>query len=198
MGSPDTRQITEFLIAWSRGEDPALEDLMGLVYEELRSLARARLSREPGSPSLQVTELVHEAFLRLLEQRHLQWQSRSHFYGIAARMMRRILIDDARKYLYAKRGGGAPKLSLDQALSIPVERAPELVALDDALHSLAQFAPRQARVVELRYFGGLSRKDIAALLGVSVPTVGRQWRVARAWLYRHMVAEGPWEEVDGR
>lgn len=178
-------QITRLLVAWSRGDRQALDELAPLVYDELRMVAEAYLSRERGY-SLQTTELVHEAFLRVLEQQHLPWQSRTHFYGIAARMMRRILVDHARKYLYAKRGAGAKKLSLEEAPVLAVARAPELVALDEALGHLAAIAPVQAHVVELRYFGGLTREEVAEILGISRATVTRQWRVARAWLYRYL------------
>ncbi len=178
--------VTQLLLRWGRGDRHALEDLMPRVYDQLRSLAAARLRRERADHTLEPTELVNEAFLRLIDQNRVTWESRGHFFGIAARMMRRILVDHARKLAYAKRGGDQQKVELGEALVLSKERAPELLALDDALESLAAIAPRQAQVVELRHFGGMTRQEIATVLGISVPTVARHWSAARAWLYRHL------------
>jgi RNA polymerase sigma factor (TIGR02999 family) len=159
------------------------------VYDELRSLASSYLRRESSGHTLETGALVHEAFLRLVDQERVQWQNRAQFFGIAAQMMRRILVDHARSHLYLKRGGGERKLSLDEALTLSAERAPELVALDEALQDLDTIAPQAARIVELRFFAGLTSEEIAHVLGVSVPTVTRGWRMARAWLYRHLSGE---------
>ena len=186
MTQHSTGPVTRLLQAWSKGDDQALEQLMPLVYDELHDLAEAYLRREPEGHTLQTTALIHEAFIRLLEQQRLTWESRTHFFGIAARMMRRILVDHARRRRYRKRGGGARRLSLDEAPALAADQVPELVALDDALSSLEAIAPRQVRVVELRYFAGLTRAETAEVLGISVPTVARHWRVARAWLLRQL------------
>ncbi len=181
--------ITLLLEQWSDGDQAALAELVPLVYDELRGLAAAYLRREPRGHTLPTSALVNEAFLRLVEQKRVQWRNRTHFFGIAARLMRRILVDHARRYLYAKRGAGARRLSLDQLPELGVMRPDELVALDDALCDLAVLDPDQVRVVELRYFGGLTGEEIGELLGISIPTVTRRWRMARAWLYRYLSAE---------
>jgi RNA polymerase sigma factor (TIGR02999 family) len=180
--------VTELLLAWSRGDQAALAALLPRVYEELRKLASGYLRQERPGHTLQTSDLVNEAFLRLVDQDRVQWRNRAQFFGIAAQMMRRILVDRARSHLYAKRGGGAPRLSLDEALTLAAERAPELVALDEALEELAKIEPDRARIVELRFFGGLTSEEIAQVLDVSVPTVTRGWRMARAWLYRELAA----------
>jgi RNA polymerase sigma factor (TIGR02999 family) len=181
--------VTQLLDKWSDGDDSALAELMPVVYEELAGLAAAYLRRERPDHTMQTADLVNEAYLRLVDQRRIQWQNRGQFFGVAAQMMRRILVNHARKHLYAKRGGGARKLSLDEGLDFSVEPSPELVALDDALTRLESFDPRQARVVELRFFAGLTSEEICEVLGVSVPTVTRDWRTARAWLYRALTEE---------
>lgn len=175
--------VTELLAAWSAGDDRAIAELMPRIYDEMCKLAARYLRRERKGHTLETSALVHEAYLRLVDQRHVQWQGRVHFLGIAAQMMRRILVDHARNRLAAKKGGGIKKLSLDQALTLAPERAPELVALDEALARLAAIDERQAGIVEFRFFGGLTSEEIACLLGVSVPTVTRGWRMARNWLY---------------
>lgn len=175
--------VTDLLLQWNAGSAPALERLMAVVYDELHDLAEAYLRREREDHTLETSALVHEAYLRLIDQKKVQWQNRTHFFGIAAQMMRRILVDHARSHLYAKRGAGAPKLSLDEALTLSLERAPELVALDEALDRLAHLHPQQAKIVELRFFVGLSAEEISQILGVSSRTVTRGWRIARAWLY---------------
>jgi RNA polymerase sigma factor (TIGR02999 family) len=180
--------VTRLLVAWSAGDERAQAELMAAVYRELRRLAAAYLRRERADHTLETSALVHEAFLRLVAQRRVSWQGRAHFFGIAAQMMRRVLADHARRHLYAKRGNGVRKASLDEALTLSVERAPELVALDDALTLLARLDPQKARIVELRFFAGLTSEEIARILGISVPTVTRGWRMARAWLYHHLSA----------
>jgi len=189
--SPDAAgadEVTELLAAWSRGDRSALERLMPLVENELQLLAHRYLRRERPGHTLQTTALVNEAYLRLVGQREPRWQNRAHFFGIAAQMMRRILIDHARKIRYAKRGGGAPKVSLDEACVLGEERAAELVALDDALQALARVDERKSRVVELRYFAGLSVEETAEVLGVHPDTVTRDWRRAKAFLRRELAA----------
>lgn len=178
--------VTQLLLRWGEGDRRALEDLMPMVYDQLRSLAASQLRRERGDHTLEPTALVNEAFIRLIDQSRVSWDSRSHFFAIAARMMRRILVDHARRLAYAKRGGDQQRVELSDVFALSAERAPELLALDEALESLAAIAPRQAQVVELRHFGGLTRDEVAAALGISVPTVARHWSAARAWLYRHL------------
>jgi RNA polymerase sigma-70 factor (ECF subfamily) len=176
------RDVTDLLVAWSRGDQAALQRLAPLVEQELEVIAHRYLRRERPGHTLQTTALVNEAYLRLVGQREPRWQNRAHFFGIAAQMMRRILIDHARKVAYAKRGGRAPKVSLDEACVVGEERAAELVALDDALQALARVDERKSRVVELRYFAGLSVKESAEVLGVHPDTVSREWRRAKAFL----------------
>ena len=175
--------VTELLAAWSAGDEHAMAALMPRVYDEMCHLAARYLRRERKDHTLETSALVHEAYLRLIDQQHVQWQSRVHFLGIAAQMMRRILVDHARSHLSAKKGGRIKSLSLDQALTLAPERAPELVAVDDALERLSVIDAQQTRIVELRFFGGLTSEEIACVLGVSVPTVTRGWRMARNWLY---------------
>ncbi|HET7294833.1 MAG TPA: sigma-70 family RNA polymerase sigma factor [Vicinamibacteria bacterium] len=178
--------MTDLLVAWSRGDAAALERLAPLVESELRLLAHRYMRRERPGHTLQTTALVNEAYLRLVGQRDPRWQNRAHFFGIAASMMRRILIDHARKVAYAKRGGGAPRIPLDEACVVGEARAAELVALDDALQALAQVDERKCRVVELRYFAGLSVEESAEVLGVHPDTVTREWRRAKAFLRREL------------
>jgi RNA polymerase sigma factor (TIGR02999 family) len=184
------REVTGLLLAWSEGDRDALDTLLPRVYGELRRLAASHLRRERAGHTLETRALVHEAFLRLVDQERVAWRSRGHFFGIAAQMMRRVLVDHARRHLYAKRGGGAPRFSLEEGLTLAPERAPELVALDEALGELERIAPRNARIVELRFFGGLTAEEIAEALGLSAPTVTRGWRMARAWLYRRLSGDG--------
>ncbi len=186
----ESGEITRWLSEWARGDEGALDRLVPRIYDELRSLASNYLRREHTGHTLETSALIHEAFVRLVGQQHVAWESRSHFFGIASRMMRRILVDHARAHRYGKRGGGFRHLPLDET-AVPVEITPELEALDDALRDLAAVSPEQARIVELRYFGGLGRAEIAEVLGVSVPTVARRWRVARAWLFRHLRGAEP-------
>jgi len=186
--------ITQLLLDWSGGDSAAADQLLSVVYRELRRLAASHLRREPRGRRLDTTELVHEAYLRLVDQKRVHWQSRHHFFGIAAQAMRRILVDEARSRLYAKRGSGRRPLPLDRALELPLEHASELIALDDALSDLAAIDREQAQIVELRYFAGLTHEEIAQLLDVSARTVGRRWRMARAWLYEQLHPGGD----DGR
>jgi RNA polymerase sigma factor (TIGR02999 family) len=180
------QDMTRLLAAWSDGDRSALDKLAPLVYDELRRLAHGYMRRERADHTLQTTALVNEAYLRLVDQRDVRWQNRAHFFAIAAQMMRRILIDYARKRAYAKRGGGARMLPLEETAVLTDDRASELIALDEALDSLAQFDERKGRIVELRFFGGLSVEEVAEVVGVSPDTVTREWRRAKAWLSREI------------
>jgi len=182
-------KVTQLLIDWGNGDRGALEKLVPLVHDELRALARRYMRRERAGHTLQTTALVNEAYLRLIGQKNVQWQNRAHFFGIAAQLMRRILIDHARSHHRARRGGGAFKLSLDEAALVSGEPAAELIALDDALQELEAVDPRKGRIVELRFFGGLSLEETAQTLGVSSMTVLRDWRMAKAWLRREISHE---------
>ena len=182
--TPSTRQVTELLAAWGAGDREALDALMPLVYDELRRLARRYMKGERPGNTLQTSALINEAYLRLVNQKEVRWQNRAHFYGIAAQLMRRILVDHARKRRYQKRGGGARRVSLDEALVVSGERAREVVALDEALEAFAAVDARKSRLVELRFFGGLSIEEAAEVLGVSPGTAMRDWTLAKAWLRR--------------
>ena len=186
MSEPSPQNVTKLLAQWSNGDQGALEALIPLVYEELRRVARYYLKQEKQNHTLSSTALVHEAYLRLVNQKEVTWQNRAHFFAVAAQMMRRILVDHARRRGYAKRGGGAMTLALEEAVATPQRREIDLVALDDALDSLAKLDQRQSRMVELRFFGGLSIEETSEVLGVSMPTVKREWASARAWLYREI------------
>lgn len=182
-------EVTQILHEWSDGDKDAPARLMPLVYNELRRQARNYLAKERGSHTLQPTALVHEAYLRLVDQTRISWQNRAHFFGIAANMMRRVLVDHARAHASEKRGGAAVRLSIED-IQIPLEqRASDLIALDDALEKLAQFDARKAKIVELRFFGGLTDEEIAEVLEISSRTVLRDWKTARLWLYRELSAE---------
>ena len=180
--------VTQLLRELSGGDRAALDKLLPLVYKELRHLAQGYLRRERSDHTLQPTALVHEAYLRLVDQ-NVAWQNRAHFFGVAAETMRRILIDHARSHQARKRGSGDIKLSLDEGINISDERARDLIALDDALKALARLDPQKSRIVELRFFGGLSIEETAEVLGVGTATVIRQWRTAKAWLY-HEISKG--------
>jgi RNA polymerase sigma-70 factor, ECF subfamily len=182
-------QHARLLAAWTQGDQAALEQLTPLVYQELHQLAHSYLRRERADHTLQPTALIHEAYLRLIDQKIEQFENRAHFYGVAARLMRQILVEYARSHHAAKRGGGALKLTLDAAVNSAQEHPAELIALDDALTALAQFDERKCHVIELRYFGGLSVEETALALGISVPTVVRDQRMAQAWLHREMAKE---------
>src|SRR5579871_3077629 len=179
----ENQDVTVLLSALTRGDDGAASRLIPVVYQELRKLAGAYMRREREDHTLQATALVHEAYLKLVEQRSVDWQSRAHFFGVAAQLMRRILIDHARGHLRQKRGGEHRKVSLDEALIFSEKQKDELLAVDDSLNQLAKLDPRQARIVEMRFFGGLSVEETAEVLGVSPKTVKRDWSVAKAWLY---------------
>jgi RNA polymerase sigma factor (TIGR02999 family) len=182
--------VTRLLVEWRHGDQAALAHLLPLVYDELRRLAQRYLQSERPDHTLQATALVHEAYLRLVDQRQAQWHNRAHFFGIAAQMMRRILVDHARQQHAAKRGGAEPKLSLDEAVHVSAERAVDVVALDEALTALAALDPQQSQIVELRFFGGLTIEETAEVLGVSPATVKRDWSMAQAWLYRELRTGG--------
>ena len=179
-------RITELLRAWTNGEDDALERLMPLVEGELRRLARAYMRRERRDHTLQPTALVNEAFLKLTEAQHVRWQDRAHFLGIAARVMRRVLVDHARHRGYYKRGGGAQRVTLHEELLTSADATVDLVALDDALNELAKVDVRKSRTIELRFFAGLSVEETAEVLQVSPDTVKRDWRLAKLWLLREL------------
>jgi len=179
-------EITQLLLRWSSGDQAALNQLMPIVYDELYKLAHGYLRRERPDHTLQPTALINEAYLRLVKQDFPEWQSRRHFYGVAAQLMRQILVDYARTRAADKRGGGAQILSLDEALTFSDEKAAEFVAFDDALLALAKFDWRKVRIIELRYFGGLSLEETAAELGISITTIGDEMRLARAWLRREL------------
>lgn len=179
-------EVTQILHEWSDGDEDAPARLMPFVYDQLRRQARAYLAKERGSHTLQPTALVHEAYFRLVDQRSVSWQNRAHFYGIAANMMRRILVDHARAHATGKRGGAVVRLSIDD-IQIPLEqRATDLIALDEALEKLAAFDERRSKIIEMRFFGGLNDDEIAEALNVSRRTVLRDWKTARLWLYREL------------
>jgi RNA polymerase sigma factor (TIGR02999 family) len=182
--APSPQQVTQLLVAWGGGDQAARDELMPLVYEELRRLAHKCMSRERPSHTLQTSALLNEAYLRLVDQKNIQWQDRAHFFGIAARLMRQVLVDYARKRRYAKRGGDPRRVPLDEAMIVSKERAGDVVALDAALKRLAEIDPRQSQIVELRFFGGLSIEETAEVLAVSPGTVMRDWTLAKAWLRR--------------
>ncbi len=179
----ESEGITQLLIAWSDGRRDALDNLIPLVYEDLRRLAAGYMHREPAGHSLQPTALVHEAYVRLIDQRQVQWRNRAHFYGVAAQMMRRILVDHARGRLADKRGGGWERVTLvgDEAATVG-SGGVDVLALNEALERLAAFDPQQERIVELRYFGGLTIEEAAEVIGISAATVVREWSIAKAWL----------------
>lgn len=183
------KSVTQLLAAWGSGDQAALDQLVPLVYEELRRIARNHMGRERVGHTLQTTALVNEAYLRLVDQKHTRWQNRAHFFAIAAQLMRRILVDYARRKQYQKRGGGAPQVTLAEAEFLTDEKAPDLVALDQALKSLTEIDPRRSQVVELRFFGGLSIEETAEVLKVSPTTVERDWTIAKAWLHKTVTGD---------
>jgi len=191
MDSTPRNDVTELLVAWSNGNQAARDQLMGVVYDELHRLARRYMRRESPGHTLQTSALLNEAFLRLVDQKNVQWQNRAHFFGIAAQMMRRILVDYARSRNYAKRGGGARALSLDEALVVSDARNEEVVNVHEALERLTEFDSRKGQIVELRFFGGLSIEETAEILGVSPGTVMRDWTLAKAWLHRELSSVAP-------
>ena len=188
---PAQHEITQLLAQWREGNQSALDDLYPLVYDELHRLARRYMSRERKGHTLQTTALINEAYVRLVDQKNVPWANRSHFFAISAQIMRRILIDHARRHQYAKRGGGARQVSLDEAATVVMpDQSGELLRLDEALKSLAEMDPRRSQVVELRYFGGLNNEEIAGVLRISENTVTRDWNMARAWLYQQLTGSG--------
>jgi RNA polymerase sigma factor (TIGR02999 family) len=185
-GASEPRSVTGLLLEWGRGDESALERLLPLVHEELRRLAHREMARERAGHTLQTTALVNEAYMRLVDVARVQWQDRAHFFAMSARLMRRILVDHARARGSLKRGGAATRVALDEAIPVAPERAADLVALDDALQALAAVDERKSRVVELRYFGGLSVEETAEAVGVSPETVMRDWKLAKSWLLREL------------
>jgi len=187
MGGSDQTGITQLLIAWGDGEREALDQLVPLVYDDLRRLAAGYMGRETPGHALQPTALVHEAYVRLIDQRRVQWRNRAHFFGVAANMMRRILVDDARKRRAEKRGGAAERITLTgDDIAAPEQHDIDVLALHEALERLASFDPQQARIVELRYFGGLTIEETAEVIGMSPATIVREWTIAKAWLRADM------------
>ncbi|HKX31186.1 MAG TPA: sigma-70 family RNA polymerase sigma factor [Blastocatellia bacterium] len=186
MATTSTYDVTELLLAWCAGDESALESLIPLVHRELHHLAKRYMRRERAGHTLQTTALVNEAYLRLIDCNHVQWQNRVHFFAVAARVMRQILVDYARERRSSKRGGQEIQIALDDAAEIPQARRVDLIALDEALQSLAQIDQRKSQVVELRFFVGLTIKEIAEVFKVSTRTVSREWELAQAWLYREM------------
>lgn len=182
----DFDNVTQLLIDWSSGNQQALEELLPLIYNELRHLAHNFLYRERRGHTLQTTALVHEAYLKLIDQKDARWQNRAHFFAIAAQAMRRILIDSARRHTAEKRGGPQEKISLDEAPDLSLEPDKNLIALDEALTRLHEIDPQQSRIVELRYFGGLTIEETAEVTKISTATVKREWTMARAWLHQEL------------
>lgn len=188
---PCTKSVTELLISWNDGDPQALEEFLPKVYGELHRLAEGYFRSESSGHTLQATALVNEAYLRLVDQKHVKWQNRAHFFGVAAQMMRRILVDHARRRRAGKRGGEAQHLPLDEARDAGVSPDLNLLFLDRALTELAAFDPEQSRIVELRFFAGLKVPEVAEVLSVSPATVKREWSAARAWLFRRLNQETP-------
>jgi RNA polymerase sigma factor (TIGR02999 family) len=188
---PRTPEITQQLIAWSNGEADALENLMPVVYEELRRLARRHMNREPSGQALQATELIHEAYLKLIDQGRVQWQNRAHFFAVSVQLMRRILVDLARSRQAERHGGAVRLVALDEASMVPPAASRDILAVDEALTALAQLDERRSRIVELRFFGGLSVEETAEVLKISPATVMRDWKRAQAWLYAEISRTHP-------
>src|ERR1041385_8165775 len=183
MASPSPHQVTELLLDWSNGSQAALDELIPLVDRELHRLAHHYMRQERPGHTLQTTALVNEVYLKLVDQKHVHWKNRAHFFALSAQLMRRILVDHARKRKYAKRGGDAQRVSFDEVMAVSPERGADLIALDDALEKLAAIDPRKSKVVEMKFFGGLSVEEAAEALGVAPLTVKRDWKMAKAWLY---------------
>jgi len=190
MAGQERAEITGLLMAWGNGNRDALGTLMPLVYEELHRTAERYMRRERPGHTLQTTALVHEAYVKLIDASRVRWQDRAHFFAVAAQLMRRILVDFARRRRNQKRSGGWQRVTMAEELAVGGERPADLVALDEALEDLSQLDPRKAHVVELRFFGGLSLEETAAVLGVSTDTIGRDWSAARAWLVRELRRRG--------
>lgn len=185
-----SQQITHLLIDWSKGDDLALEQLMPLVYEELHKMARRYMRQQPSGHTLQTTELIHEAYLKIAKSDEQNWQNRAHFFGVAAKAMRHILVDYARSKSRNKRGGWQKRVTLADDVAVSSNNSREILALDDALKNLEQIDKRRSRVVELRFFGGLKTEEIAEILKISPETVKRDWQFARTWLMRELASTG--------
>jgi RNA polymerase sigma factor (TIGR02999 family) len=186
LGQTPTDGITKLLQGWQGGDRAALDALVPVVYKELHRLAHCELRKERADHTLQSTALVHEAYFRLVGKSLPQWESRTHFFAIAAQLMRQILVDYARRHRASKRGSGVCMLTLDDAMALPQRKEVDVIAIDDALNTLAEVDPRQSRVVELRFFAGLSLEEISEVMGIATATVQRDWTAARAWLYREI------------
>jgi RNA polymerase sigma factor (TIGR02999 family) len=191
MTPKESPNVTQLLLDWRSGDKTALDKLLPLVHAEMSRLAKHYMRRERAGHTLQTSALVNEAYLRLVDHKNIQWQNRAHFFGVAAQAMRRILVDHARRRGYLKRGGGAKQVSLDQAAIVPEKESEhaDIVALDAALDKLGEFDPRKSRIIELRYFGGLSVEETAEVMEVSSVTIKREWSTARAWLMREISGE---------
>ncbi|MEW6731939.1 MAG: sigma-70 family RNA polymerase sigma factor [Acidobacteriota bacterium] len=188
MGSPT--DVTKMLMDWRKGDKTALDRLLPIVYSELHSIASRYLCRERSNHTLQTTALVHEAYLRLANEENIQWQNRTHFFAVAALLMRRILVDYAVAHKAEKRGGNIYKLPLDEAIGLPQKRDMDILALNDALNDLALMDARKSQIVELRFFAGLSNEEIAEAMDISLSTVNREWRMVKAWLYNEIIKDG--------
>jgi len=190
MAQPSSHEMTQLLRAWNAGDKQALEHLMPLMYEELHRLAARCMAEEQEGHVLQTTALVHEVYIRLVDVDNVDWRDRAHFFALSARLMRRILIDLARSRHYQKRGGHAAHLHLEEALTVSIETAPDILAVDDALQALAAVDSRKSQIVELRFFGGLTVEETADVLQISPETILRDWRLAKAWLIRELSRDG--------
>lgn len=197
MSGDSSSDVTQLLLDWSNGDEDAADELMPLVYGELRRRAAGYLRRERPGQVLQATALVHETYLRLIDQRSVAWRNRLHFFALAAKMMRRILVDNARRQLSGKGGGGLMRVTLAEGPEFAAQQPSHLVALDEALTGLRDANPDLARIVELRFFGGFKNDEISDLLEISVPTITRRWRLAKAWLLQRMSEDGAGEAGDG-
>jgi len=190
MDTPQRKDVTQLLVDWGNGDRAALDELTPLVYEELRRMARRYMRREGPGHTLQPSALVNEAFLRLVDQRDVRWQNRAHFLGVAAQLMRRVLIDRARSRARAKRGGGTVRVSVSEAVAV-AQQASDMLALDRALTGLSEMDPRKGRIVEMKFFGGLTTEEVAVVLDVTPRTIEREWRAAKAWLHRAVGDDAP-------
>jgi RNA polymerase sigma factor (TIGR02999 family) len=191
--SPQPKDVTTLLMEWSGGNSQAFNELIPLVYDQLRQLAERQLRRERPNHTLHSTALVHEAYLKLIDQRRVQWKDREHFFAVASQVIRRILVTYARSRHASKRGSGATMLAFDESIALPDRKDVDLVALDDALESLSRLDAQQGRIIELRFFGGLSIDGTARVMGISTSTVTRDWNVARAWLFRELSRSAGYE-----
>jgi RNA polymerase sigma factor (TIGR02999 family) len=191
--SPQPKDVTTLLVEWSAGNGQAFNELVPLVYDQLRQLAGRQLRRERPNHTLHSTALVHEAYLKLIDQRRVQWKDREHFFAVASQVIRRILVTYARSRHASKRGSGATMLAFDESIALPDRKDVDLVALDDALESLSRLDAQQGRIIELRFFGGLSIDGTARVMGISTSTVTRDWNVARAWLFRELSRSAGYE-----